>query len=399
MVGYATCTAPGATDEVALTRKFAGLELLRFLAAVAVLLWHYQHFFYNVPPGDPTRYAVAEQPLYAALALFYRHGDFAVQVFWAISGFIFFFRYGSAIHEKRVSLREYIVFRLSRLYPLHVVTLVAVALLQLAFMRVNGSGQPFVYQHFDVRHLVLNVMMISQWGLQQGFSFNGPVWSVSVEEFCYIAFFFIASGLAFTRRTLGMLLVSAWVLEVTRVLSPDFAECLALFLLGGVIWGVHRWVLEGGVVRRTTAVAVLLASAVAVGICWSSYPTMHPVVQLAASRFVLIPTLLFAFLALSPRDDSWAGRLYGGLGKLTYSTYMIHFPLQLAAVTILDALGISRAVFYSVTALLLFVAAVMGVGYVLFSRFEMPMQAYVRSRLLPRRAVSMVDREAARSVA
>ena len=78
---------------------------------------------------------------------------------------------------------------------------------------------------------------------------------------------------------------------------------------------------------------------------------------------------------------------------------MIHFPLQLAAVTVLDALGISRAVFYSVTALLLFVSAVMGVGYVLFSRFEMPMQAYVRLKLLPRRAVSNVHREAVRSVA
>ncbi len=38
--------------EVIVTRKFAGLELLRFLAAAAVLFWHYQHFFYGLPPGD-----------------------------------------------------------------------------------------------------------------------------------------------------------------------------------------------------------------------------------------------------------------------------------------------------------------------------------------------------------
>ena len=175
MVGYATCTAPGATVEVALTRKFAGLELLRFLAAVAVLLWHYQHFFYNVPPGvsDAVRHRRAAAVLGAGPLLPVRsfRGSGVLVDF---SGFIFFFRYGSAIHERRVSLREYIVFRVSRLYPLHVVTLVAVTLLQFAFMRVNGSGQPFVYQYFDVRHLVLNVMMISAMGFAAGLLIQWP---------------------------------------------------------------------------------------------------------------------------------------------------------------------------------------------------------------------------------
>jgi peptidoglycan/LPS O-acetylase OafA/YrhL len=382
-----------------LTRKFAGLELLRFLAAAAVLFWHYQHFFYNVPPGDPTRYAVAQQPLYPVLSLLYHHGDFAVQVFWAISGFIFFFRYSAAIYEKRVTLREYVVFRVSRLYPLHIVTLVAVALLQLAFMRVNAGGKPFVYPYFDVRHFVLNVLMISQWGLQSGFSFNGPVWSVSVEEFCYLAFFFIASGLAFTRRTFAMVFIAAWVLLVTRALSPQFGECLALFLLGGVTWGVHRWIMEGGVGRRAASMAVLVATAIAVATSWSSYPTMHPVVRTTTTYFVLIPTILFGFLALSPRDDSWAGHLCGELGKLTYSTYMIHFPLQLATVIVLDSLGVSRAIFYSLTALVVFISTVMVTGYFLFSRFEMPMQACVRSKLLPGAAASERHREAARRAA
>ena len=363
-------------------RRFAGLELLRFLAAAAVLIWHYQHFFYDVPAGDPTQYDVEAQPLYPLLALAYRHGTFAVQLFWAISGFIFFFRYGEAIHQRRVGLRQYLVFRFSRLYPLHLLTLVAVALLQLAFVRVSG-GRPFVYAYNDARHFALNVLMISQWGLQQGLSFNGPVWSVSVEEFCYLAFFFIASGLAMSRRNLAALFMAAWVLLVTHPLAPEFGECLALFLAGGALWGAHRWVGEGGAGRRRTSLAALVASTAALAAGWSSYPALHPVAQVTATHLLLIPTILGWFLALSPRDGSRAGRLCGELGKLTYSTYMIHFPLQLAAVTCLDALGLSRGIFYSAVALLLFVSTVLAAGYGLFTWFEMPMQAYLRARLLP----------------
>ena len=112
-------------------------------------------------------------------------------------------------------------------------------------------------------------------------------------------------------------------------------------------------------------------------------PALHPVAQVTATHLVLIPTILGWFLALSPRDGTRAARRCGELGKLTYSTYMIHFPLQLAAVTCLDALGLSRGIFYSAVALLLFVSTVLAAGYGLFTWFEMPMQAYLRARLLP----------------
>ena len=104
------------------------------------------------------------------------------------------------------------------------------------------------------------------------------------------------------------------------------------------------------------------------------------------THLVLIPTILGWFLAASPRDGSWAGRRCGDLGKLTYSTYMIHFPLQLAAVSVLDALGVSRGVFYALPAFLLFVSSVLALGWGLFTWFEMPLQARLRARLLPAHA-------------
>ena len=77
--------------------KLLGLEALRFLAAFAVLIWHYQHFAYvaDTPVG-----LVREQlPFYGLLQLFYLAGEYGVWVFWCISGFIFFWKYRDAISD------------------------------------------------------------------------------------------------------------------------------------------------------------------------------------------------------------------------------------------------------------------------------------------------------------
>ena len=276
-----------------------------------------------------------------------------------------------------MTLRTYLVNRVSRLYPLHVVTLLAVALLQEAFRRA-GHGISFVYPFNDLRHFGLQLLMLSHWGLQQGFSFNGPVWSVSVEEFCYLAFFFVASGLSFNRRTFPMVVAAAWVLVATRVIHPDFAECLALFFVGGAVWGAYEW--AGG--RRWLLWTSVALGTIAAVLGWSAFDAFPPLMQMSATHFVLIPALLMAFLALSPADGTRGARLCGELGKLTYATYMIHFPLQLASVLVVDALGLSRALFYSPFALMVFVVSVLLLGQLVFTRFERPMQAWMRRRLL-----------------
>jgi peptidoglycan/LPS O-acetylase OafA/YrhL len=102
-------------------------------------------------------------------------------------------------------------------------------------------------------------------------------------------------------------------------------------------------------------------------------------------HYVLVPTLLFGFLALWRDESTRAARLAGDLGKLTCSIYMIYFPFQLVSVILVDGLKLKRAVFYSVPSLVLFVATVLALGFLLFRYFEMPMQAYLRRRLLPAR--------------
>lgn len=71
-----------ADTACAATDKLLGLELLRFMSALAVLFFHYAHFAQvsGMPPV-----ARAAQPLYALLWPLYDYGQYGVQIFWGIA--------------------------------------------------------------------------------------------------------------------------------------------------------------------------------------------------------------------------------------------------------------------------------------------------------------------------
>lgn len=156
--------------------KFLGLEILRFVSAISVLFWHYQHF--SVISYVPVDFIRDDQPYFAVFSLFYEFGYYGVQMFWAISGFIFFWKYRDAILNNKVSFIDFSILRLSRLYPLHFATLIIVALLQALYFAKLGYF--FIYKNYDVMQFILQLFLATNWfdkGLQ---SFNGPIWSISL---------------------------------------------------------------------------------------------------------------------------------------------------------------------------------------------------------------------------
>jgi peptidoglycan/LPS O-acetylase OafA/YrhL len=68
----------------------SGLHLLRFLLALSILVVHFPHFFFPFAGAQPDRSALPFQPY---LDPIYAYGGFAVQIFWMISGVIFYVFY------------------------------------------------------------------------------------------------------------------------------------------------------------------------------------------------------------------------------------------------------------------------------------------------------------------
>ena len=87
----------------------------------------------------PAAFDRTEQPLYRLLWPFYEHGMYAVPLFFVLSGFVFFHLYAEAVRTGGVVAYEFFVLRLSRLYPLHVATLLLVLIGQAVAKALNGD--------------------------------------------------------------------------------------------------------------------------------------------------------------------------------------------------------------------------------------------------------------------
>lgn len=136
-------------------------------------------------------------------------------------------------------MTDYCINRLSRLYPLHVLTLLVVAAIQ--FLRMILDKEYFVYPYNDVYRFLLNMFFLQSGWFEQGWSFNAPSWSIAVEVLAYLLFFFVITRFSKNKRYIfvyaGFVLLGLAINDigldfplfndrVARVLIGFFTGCL-----------------------------------------------------------------------------------------------------------------------------------------------------------------------------
>ncbi len=354
--------------------RLVGVEVLRFAAAFSVLVWHYQNFW--VPGSEAEVFSRVAQPYAWFLAPFYLYGQAGVQLFWCISGFIFTWKYQAPIHERRVSFGRFAWLRFSRLYPLHLATLLIVAGLNTVYFWRHGTY--FVYQTNDLKHFLLQLAFASQWGFQDDNSFNGPVWSVSVEVPVYFLFFLL------TRRVRGSFLTDVAVIILASIAYQGLRQgasiklevfgAITFFYLGAATYRAWSWARANAVrhVRATWAAAAVVAAMCAA-------VALH-ILKMSGAELAMFPAaILFVQLAVRPASPN-AAKSMEFIGNLTYATYMTHFPLQIALVLGFEVMGARLADFFPTWWLLpLYLGVVTILAPAVFFGFERPAQAWLRS--------------------
>jgi peptidoglycan/LPS O-acetylase OafA/YrhL len=354
--------------------RLTALDGLRGIAALGVaLFWHYRHF---APETLPFR-QVAYWP--------YHYGDYLVDMFFVLSGCVFTFVYRDRIRAGAVSLGRFAALRLSRLYPLHAVTLCIVAVLQAVHVAVAGSA--FVYPENDVQHFIYNALFLQAGWLGTEGSFNGPSWSVAVEVIAYLLFFAV---LVLTRtRTaylvaFGLLFVGGLALRTHNLFFPianwQVARVLIGFFVGCLAFELHQAAARAGK-SRTLAVgaAAALAAMTTVGLVAG-----HDAFGRASTVYVVafFPALILLVLNVRALAAVVGSRPLAYLGAISYSVYMAHFPVQLALVTLNDGLGLGVD-FSTRWAWTGYTALVLGVSVASYHLLERPIQARLRRRPTP----------------
>jgi peptidoglycan/LPS O-acetylase OafA/YrhL len=382
---------PAAENPV---KRLHSLDALRGLAALGVVFWHWQHFF-ALNGVYQAGWKKGAEPLYWLFRPLYDEGWAAVDLFFPLSGFVFFWLYGTAIRERQLGAGDFALLRISRLYPLHTATLLIAAVLQAVFHWRTGHW--FVYQSNDWRHFASSLVMAQQWlppTLDQ--CFNGPAWSVSIEVLLYGVFFCVVrSGLGGWRVALLIALGATALITWNEFI----ARGLMGFFVGGVVFWLAEWVKRRANARFVAQAVGLAAIAAWVLVVFEVYlEPMHNLIAgfvgTAARGEVYDDTigwffrLLFTFivcpltvLALA-LDEQLLGGRYGRLsplGDISYSTYLIHIPLQMSLALTALSLGIRSHEFMSPFAMMAFFAVLIGLGTLSFRYFERPIQNVIRS--------------------
>ena len=115
-------------------------------------------------------------------------------------------------------------------------------------------------------------------------------------------------------------------------------------------------------------------------------PTMKVFLIGWVIKAVVFPALIM-LLALTESELKPATQKLAWIGDITYSSYLVHFPLQLAFVLVSTS-GLLYVDFSSRTTFLAYAVLLVALSIATFHFFERPAQDFLRRRLMPSSAAA-----------
>ena len=366
-----------------LYNRLRPLDSLRGFAAMGVaFFWHYRHFNYSYFDSNPSA-----MPLYSSFNWFYMCGWNLVDFFFVLSGFIFMHVYSKKITGNSISEKEFFILRFSRLYPLHVITLFAVAFIQY-YRFFSGKGF-FQCEINDLYHLILNLLFIQAGFFEDGLSFNTPSWSLSSEIIAYILFFYVLKKL---KKPLPVFILFVFIgmsILQKQLNSPFFnastAKMLVGFFIGCLTYLLNLRILKLNNTNKSILFIIIIILSILTGIMVSKVGYM----KFFGHWDRVMPLLVYPLMILAALNVFFINKIlslrpFTYLGDLSYSIYLLHFPVQLLMVTFLPMLGLVPD-YNSWRGLAVFMIITISFASLSYHLVEQPLQNLIRKKFLTER--------------
>ena len=257
-------------------------------------------------------------------------GSDAIDVFFVLSGFVITYVYRSNFSDglRFSRLWRYFAMRLGRIYPVYV-ALIGVMALGYWFDLLPWDNVPF-----DWPGLIVNLLMVQCWGFYPYLVWNRPSWTVSAEWFVYMLFPLFILVFGSIRKTRHLLLAIAAITvvyylarwEIGGFTRGNLGPGSLMRATYGFLFGLF---LHGLYLRRFLAHwkwdHVVVA---AIGMLFAV--TVLNVSGYAFPLTIYVPICLLVYALTYARG--YAARIFDNrvivyLGEISYSIYLVHFPL------------------------------------------------------------------------
>jgi peptidoglycan/LPS O-acetylase OafA/YrhL len=262
-----------------------------------------------------------------------------------------------------------------------------VVLLFQIFRQANGLASfPADYSYNPILFL-FNIPLLQNGWITTRFSYNGPAWSVSIEIMMYLLFFAIFYSTKNNKNYLiySLLLICLGIIITFSgrnipFLNRQVARGLMGFFLGCITGEVYDYC------DNNTKIGDIF-----IGICILSIIllTIFPVIfgygilrnWALIYTFVFFPAIIIIVLKFGfiSRILSVKPLLY--LGELSYSIYLLHYPIQLIVKTLDEyfnlSINYSSNLFFSGFSIIVII-----VSHFIHYYFEKPVQNYIRRKYI-----------------
>lgn len=309
--------------------KNAFIEQIRGIAILLVLAFHYTD---RIPPGVMGSEA---SPL-----ILFEHGSIGVYIFFVLSGFLI-----AKTMQNSATLSEFYGKRLSRIWPLFIVSNVIVFLWVLA---LPTPVVPEGVRDFDVTGRSVSDLIGTSFFLKDfGFEWiDGVHWSILVElKYYFIVGLFAA---AFRHRYTDAFTLAALAIGAVEFLAivNDFG--LVNKVLHGLLISQYLVFFAVGMRMYQTKYDLLMLACICLIVAQMMQAAMNN------PDFNLDALLLFCvFFAVFLVFDMYAasGRICQFFGHYSYSIYLFHQAIGLSIILMLTpALGIDLAILIALVA-------------------------------------------------
>lgn len=332
----------------------ASLQSLRFIFAIFIFI---HHFYFNGVQWSPG-------------------GPAGVSFFFILSGFVLSAGYYDKISKAEFSYRIFILRRLVRVYPLHLLGLLFYIIIIGVFI---GISRPYA--------LVANLTLLQSWVPLKSFYFSGNAvsWCLSVMIFFYVLFPFIVRIIQSYKRlsliifiiTLFLYLISVNCVPVEQIHYYVYIFPLTRlidFLIGIYLYKLYVFIkLRDGISKCNPIMQSLIEITSLIPLIISLFIFNIVPEQYALSSLFWLPIsiIIITFSICNRGVLSWlfSKQVLIKCGTISFTFYMIHQLFMIIANKILSVLHLNISDFVKFPIYLILTIAL---SYILYITIEKP---------------------------